>query len=306
MIYTITFNPAIDYVMKVENFKLGSVNRADFEEVYAGGKGINVSIVLNNLGVKSKALGYIAGFTGEEIEKGVRDLGCETDFIRVNRGMSRINVKLKSKEETEINGQGPEVTENHIEELSMKLEKLEKGDILVLAGSIPNTLPENIYENIMEKMQDKGVLIIVDATKELLLNVLKYNPFLVKPNHHELSELFNEVIRTTDDIIRYGKKLRAMGAKNVLISMAGEGAIMITENNEVMKSSAPKDFVKNSVGAGDSMVAGFIAGYIKNHNLSEAFKMGIATGSASAFSEELATKDEVEKLLMEISLDYLL
>lgn len=306
MIYTITFNPALDYVIKVEDFKLGSVNRSNFEEVYAGGKGINVSIVLNNLGVKSKALGYIAGFTGEEIEKRIRNLGCETDFIKVSRGMSRINVKLKTKDETEINGQGPKITEKDVEELYIKLENLQEGDILVLAGSIPNTLPENIYENIMGKMKDKGVLIIVDATKEPLLNVLKYNPFLVKPNHHELSEVFNEVIRTTDDIIHYGKKLRAMGAKNVLISMAGEGAIMITENNEVMKSSAPKGFVKNSVGAGDSVVAGFLAGYIENKDLREAFKMGVATGSASAFSEELATRDEVEKLLMEINLDYLL
>lgn len=306
MIYTITFNPALDYVIKVEDFKLGLVNRSNFEEVYAGGKGINVSIVLNNLGVKSKALGYIAGFTGEEIEKRIRNLGCETDFIKVSRGMSRINVKLKTKDETEINGQGPKITEKDVEELYIRLENLQEGDILVLAGSIPNTLPENIYENIMEKMKDKGVLIIVDATKEPLLNVLKYNPFLVKPNHHELSEVFNEVIRTTDDIIHYGKKLRAMGAKNVLISMAGEGAIMITENNEVMKSSAPKGFVKNSVGAGDSVVAGFLVGYIENKDLREAFKMGVATGSASAFSEELATKDEVEKLLMEINLDYLL
>jgi 1-phosphofructokinase len=300
MIYTITFNPALDYIVRVNDFKLGEVNRTFYEEVYAGGKGINVSMVLNNLGVESVALGYIAGFTGEEIERRVKSFGCKTDFIKLNNGMSRINVKLKSKVESEINGQGPSITDGDLEELYKKLDLLKEDDILVLAGSIPTTLPKNIYEIIMKKLSEKGIKFIVDATGELLLSVLKYNPFLIKPNHHELGELFNVSIENEDDIIKYAKKLKEMGAKNVLISRAGDGAIFITENNEVIKSKAPKGKVINSVGAGDSMVAGFIAGYLKNESLGEGSKMGVATGSASAFSEGLATKEKVYKLLNEI------
>lgn len=300
MIYTITFNPALDYIVKVDEFKVGSVNRTSYEEVYAGGKGINVSIVLNNLGVNNKALGYIAGFTGDEIERRVKEFGCETDFIKLSEGMSRINVKLKSQEESEINGQGPSITEEALNELYTKLDALKEGDILVLAGSIPSTMPSDIYESIMQKLQDKKVKFIVDATKDLLLNVLKYKPFLIKPNHHELAELFNVEIKNEDEIIHYAKKLKEMGAENVLISMAGDGAIFITSEDEVIKSEVPKGELKNSVGAGDSMVAGFIAGYLQNINLNDGFKMGVATGSASAFSEGLATKDKVEELLKQI------
>lgn len=300
MIYTITFNPALDYIVRVDDFKLGSVNRTSYEEIYAGGKGINVSIVLNNLGVKSKVLGFIAGFTGNEIEKRVNEFGCDCDFIKLNNGMSRINVKLKSNEESEINGQGPEVNNEALEELYKKLDSLKEDDILVLAGSIPSTLPKDIYEAIMKRLDGRGVKFVVDATGELLLNVLNYKPFLIKPNHHELAELFNVEIKNEDEIVHYAKKLKEMGARNVLISMAGDGAIFVTETGEVIKSAVPKGKVINSVGAGDSMVGGFIAGYLKNNKLEEAFKMGVATGSASAFSEGLATKDKIEELLSQI------
>ncbi|GAA0109205.1 1-phosphofructokinase [Clostridium tertium] len=300
MIYTITFNPALDYIVRVQDFKLGQVNRTSYEEVYAGGKGINVSIVLKNLDVENVALGYIAGFTGEEIENKIKAFGCNTDFIKLNNGMSRINVKLKSNEESEINGQGPSISDQDLKELYRKLELLREGDILVLAGSIPATLPKNIYEIIMERLSGKGIRFIVDATGELLLNVLKYKPFLIKPNHHELAELFNATIENEDDIVIYAKKLREMGAQNVLISRAGDGAIFVTEKDEIIKSDVPKGTLINSVGAGDSMVGGFIAGYLKNKSLEEAFKMGVATGSASAFSEGLATKEKVYELLNQI------
>lgn len=300
MIYTITFNPALDYIVRVDDFNLGSVNRTSYEEIYAGGKGINVSTVLNNLEVESVALGCIAGFTGDEIERRVKSKGVRTDFIKLNNGMSRINVKLKSKEESEINGRGPYISKEELHELFSKLEAIKEGDFLVLAGSIPNILPKNIYETIMERLNGKKVKFIVDATGELLLNVLKYKPFLIKPNHHELSDLFNIEIKDDEEIIYYAKKLQEMGAENVLISRASKGAIFIKSNGEVIKSVAPKGVVKNSVGAGDSMVAGFIAGYLKNKDLEEAFKMGVATGSASAFSEDLAKKEMIEKLLNEI------
>lgn len=300
MIYTITFNPALDYIVKVDDFKLGSVNRTSYEEIYAGGKGINVSIVLNNLGVRSKVLGYIAGFTGDEIERKVKEFGCDSDFIKLNNGMSRINVKLKSSEESEINGQGPQVNNESLEELYKKLDFLKEDDMLVLAGSIPSTLPKDIYESIMKRLDGRKIKFVVDATGDLLLNVLKYKPFLIKPNHHELAELFNVEIKNEDEIIYYAKKLKEMGGRNVLVSMAGDGALFVTETGEVLKSTVPKGKVKNSVGAGDSMVGGFIAGYLKHNKLEEAFKMGVATGSASAFSDGLATKDRVEELLLKI------
>lgn len=300
MIYTITFNPALDYIVRVNDLKLGEVNRTDFEEVYAGGKGINVSIVLNNLGIDNIALGYIAGFTGDEIERRVKNFGCKTDFIKLENGMSRINIKLKAREESEINGQGPEINDNNLTKLYEKLDSIEEGDILVLAGSIPNTLPKNIYEEIMERLYSKGIKFVVDATGDLLLRVLKYKPFLIKPNHHELGELFNTKLNNDEEIIEYAKKLKDMGARNVLISMAGDGAIFINENGEVVKSDVPKGKLINSVGAGDSMVAGFIAGYLNSNSLYEGFKMGVATGSASAFSEGLAIKEKVYELLKQL------
>ena len=300
MINTITLNPSLDYVVKVDNFKADALNRSNNEQIYAGGKGINVSIVLKNLGVDNTALGYIAGFTGEEILRQVKEHNVDCDFIKLENGMSRINVKLKSCGETEINGSGPQITEKDLEYLYKKLNSLGKGDFLILSGSIPNSVPDDIYERIMKSLLDKEVEFIVDATKDLLLKVLKYKPFLIKPNHHELAEMFDVEINSDEDIILYGKKLQEMGAKNVLISMAGDGAILIPENGVPIKREVPKGVLKNSVGAGDSMVAGFLCGYLKNKNLDEAFKMGIATGSASAFSDELATKEEVENLLMQI------
>ena len=300
MINTITLNPSLDYIVKVDSFKVDSLNRIEEERICAGGKGINVSIVLKNLGVANTALGYVAGFTGDEILRQIESHGVSCDFVKLQKGFSRINVKLKSDGETEINGAGPEITEDDLKVLYDKLSHLTKGDYLILSGSIPTSVPDDIYENIMNSLLDTGVEFIVDATKELLVKVLKYKPFLIKPNHHELAEMFNVELKDDGDIIKYGKKLQEMGAKNVLISMAGDGAILLPENGEAIKREVPKGILKNSVGAGDSMVAGFLCGYLKNKDIDEAFKMGIATGSASAFSEELATEDEVYKLLKQI------
>lgn len=297
MIYTVTFNPALDYIVNMDNLKLGETNRSTSEMILSGGKGINVSIVLKNLGFDNVALGFVAGFTGEEIENGTRKLGITTDFIHLKEGLSRINVKLKASEETEVNGTGPIISEDELNALYGKLENLKKDDILVLAGSVPNTLPQDIYEKIMEMLQDKGIKIVVDATKDLLLNVLKYKPFLIKPNNHELSEIFGVEIKTEQKIIDYAKKLQDKGARNVLVSRAGDGAILIAENGDIYKSPAPKGKVVNSVGAGDSMVAGFIAGYLKNNSYEEAFKTGVASGSASAFSKYLAKKEEILEIL---------
>ena len=296
MIYTVTFNPALDYVVKVDNLSLGEVNRTSDEAVYYGGKGINVSVVLKELQFDSVALGFIAGFTGEAIEKGVKAMGIQTDFIHLQEGMSRINVKIKSQEESEINGQGPVITDEALEELFAKLDRLQENDSLVLAGSIPKTLPADIYEKIMERLQGRQIKIVVDATKDLLLNVLKYQPFLIKPNNHELGEMFGTVLKSDEEIVFYAKKLQEMGARNVLISMAGDGSILIDEEKNIYRMGTPKGTVKNSVGAGDSMVAGFLAGYEKTGSYEEALKLGAATGSATAFSEGLAAYDDIMEL----------
>lgn len=296
MIYTVTFNPALDYVVGVERLTLGEVNRTTKEAIYYGGKGINVSAVLKELKVESIALGFVAGFTGDAIERGVKEMGISTDFIHLKEGMSRINVKIKSDQESEINGQGPEITKEAIELLFEKLDQLKEGDSLVLAGSIPKTLPSDIYERIMERLQEKKIRVIVDATKDLLLNVLKYKPFLIKPNNHELGEMFGVILKTNEEIISYGKKLQDMGARNVLISMAGNGSILIDETGDVYQMGVPAGKVKNSVGAGDSMVAGFLAGYEETNNYEEALKLGTATGSATAFSEGLATYKKIVEL----------
>ena len=297
MIYTVTFNPSLDYVVQVNDFKLGIVNRTVKEEILFGGKGINVSWVLKNLGQDSIALGFVAGFTGQEIEAGIQKHGCKTDFIHLESGVSRINVKLKSHEESEINGQGPHITKADLEQLYSQLDRLEAEDILVLAGSIPSTLSEDVYEKIVDRLQHKNIHIVVDATKDLLLRVLKYKPFLIKPNAQELGELFGIPLTTDEEIISCAKKLRDMGARNVLVSMASRGAILVSQEGKIYRSEAPKGEVVNSVGAGDSMVAGFITGYLETGSMLEAFRMGIAAGSASAFSPYLATKEAAIDLL---------
>lgn len=302
MIYTVTFNPAIDYIIRMDKVELGATNRVSYEQVLGGGKGINVSIVLRNLGMDNTALGFCSGFTGNEILRQLTNHGCKSDFIELSEGFSRINVKLKTaSEETELNGRGPGIPQEALAQLFSKLQELQTGDILVLAGSIPESLPDDIYEHIMEMLEDKGIRIIVDATKDLLINVLKYHPFLIKPNHQELADLFQVTISSHADIIVYAKKLQELGAQNVLVSMGKDGAILVDANGQEHYSAVPKGKLINSVGAGDSMVAGFIAGYSQTQDYHQAFLHGVATGSASAFSENLATKDEVESLLKELN-----
>ena len=302
MIYTVTFNPALDYIVRLDSFTVGGTNRVNFEQVLAGGKGINVSIVLGNLGQKSTALGFIAGFTGEEIKRQLLERNVDFDFIQLAEGFTRINAKVKADVETEINGQGPNISEAKREELLAQLETLKEGDTLVLAGSIPNTLPDDMYEKVMARLEGKGIRIVVDATKKLLLNVLKYKPFLIKPNNHELEEMFDVTLKTDEEIITYAKKLQEQGAQNVLISMGGDGAILLDEHGQSYRCAAPKGTLVNSVGAGDSMVAGFLTGLAESGgDYRRAFHMGVACGSASAFSENLATRAEVEALLKQLA-----
>ena len=293
MIYTVTFNPSLDYIASCDDFVLGQTNRTTKEIIYPGGKGINVSIVLRNLGLDTTALGFLAGFTGDEIKRLIIKEGIKNEMIEVNNGFSRINIKLRSSQESELNGMGPSIDEQSIKKLYQKLDNLTSDDILVLAGSIPSCLPSNIYSDICNYLKDKNMKIVVDATKDLLLNVIPYKPFLIKPNNHELGELFKVELNTREEVVPYAKKLQELGARNVLISLAGEGAVLVDENGEVYSSKAPKGKVINSVGAGDSMVAGFLYGYKTFNNYNEAFKYGVCTGSASAFSEQLAKLDEV-------------
>ena len=299
MIYTVTFNPSLDYIVSVNDFQLGLTNRTDSELILPGGKGINVSTILMNLGIDSTAFGFAAGFTGEEIIREVEAMGIRSDFIKIDSGISRINLKLKNIDGTEINGSGPEISEEKIEELLRKLDILGEGDILVLAGSIPASMPADMYSTIMERLQHKNVTFIVDATKDLLINVLKYKPFLIKPNNHELGELFDVKLTTREEVIPYGKKLQKQGARNVLISMAGEGAVLVAEDGSVYEAPAPKGTLVNAVGAGDSMVAGFTAGWIEKKDYRHAFYMGVSAGSASAFSENLA--EEIMDLYEKVS-----
>ena len=301
MIYTVTFNPSIDYIVRLEQFTPGEINRVNYEQILPGGKGINVSIVLKNLGHDSTALGFLAGFTGVAMQQMLHTFGVTDDFVRLDDGFSRINVKIKAERETEINGQGPVITQEAQRALFAKLDRLTRGDTLVLAGSIPNTLPDDMYERIMEHLAGRGIRIVVDATKNLLRRVLKYRPFLIKPNNHELGEMFGIELKTDDDIIFHAKKLQEEGATNVLISMAGDGAILLTSEGVFYRSAAPKGTLVNSVGAGDSMVAGFLAGFMESDgDYERAFYMGVATVSASAFSENLATREEALALLKTI------
>lgn len=300
MIYTVTFNPAIDYVVELVSFNIGEINRTTREYMNLGGKGVNVSRVLTNLEVPNVALGFVAGFTGDALRNGLERMGVKTDFISLEEGNTRINVNIKGVEETDINARGPEIPNSAIDELFKKLDNLQSGDTLVLAGSIPTSLPNDMYEKIMERLYGKGIRFVVDATRDLLVKSLKYEPFLIKPNNHELGEIFGLELTTDNEIIYYARELKKQGAKNVLISMAGDGAILVDENDVAHKIGTPKGKVKNSVGAGDSMVAGFCAGYLEKGDYKYALRMGTAAGSASAFSESLATKQEVIDLLNKI------
>lgn len=303
MIYTVTFNPSLDYIVSVKDFRPGMTNRTSSELMLAGGKGINVSIVLGNLGIKSTALGFIAGFTGDEIVRRLHNGGINSEFIKINDGISRINIKLKSIDGTEINGQGPHIDSSHIEQLmNNRLRRLESGDVLVLAGSIPAGISDNIYKDIMDMLKDKGVQIVVDATSRLLTNVLEYNPFFIKPNQHELGDIFNVTLNTQEEVIPYALELKKMGAVNVCVSMGGKGAILVADDGNVYKAKAPDGILKNSVGAGDSLVAGFLSGWIEKKDYEYAFRKGVATGSASAFSERLATNGEVNDLIGKVTI----
>ena len=300
MIYTVTFNPSLDYIVDVENFRLGMTNRTCSEQMMAGGKGINVSIVLQNLGIENTALGFIAGFTGEEIRRQVSQIGICAQFISIPEGISRINLKLRSIDGTEINGMGPTIGQAQLDALYEKLDTLTDQDTLVLAGSIPASMPSSFYSDIMERLQEKGVTFVVDATKQLLLNVLRYKPFLIKPNNHELGELFGVTLSTREAVVPYARRLQERGARNVLISMAGQGAVLVAEDGSVHLTPAPKGTLVNAVGAGDSMVAGFLAGWQEQHDYGHAFRMGVAAGSASAFSRYLATREEVERVYAQL------
>ena len=302
VIYTVTFNPSLDYIVSVKDFRPGMTNRTSSELMLAGGKGINVSIVLGNLGIKSTALGFIAGFTGDEIVRRLHNGGINSEFIKINDGISRINIKLKSIDGTEINGQGPHIDSSHIEQLMNRLRRLESGDVLVLVGSIPAGISDNIYKDIMDMLKDKGVQIVVDATSRLLTNVLEYNPFFIKPNQHELGDIFNVTLNTQEEVIPYALELKKMGAVNVCVSMGGKGAILVADDGNVYKAKAPDGILKNSVGAGDSLVAGFLSGWIEKKDYEYAFRKGVATGSASAFSERLATNGEVNDLIGKVTI----
>ena len=303
MIYTVTLNPSIDYVIKVDKLTTGNINRVNEEHVYPGGKGINVTRILKSLDNDNIALGFVSGFTGDYIINSLKELNLKSDFIKVKEGFTRINVKVKSEEETEINGQGPKISEEELNQFYKVIDKLVDGDILILSGSIPSCLDERLYESIMKKVEDRDIKVIVDATKNLLLNVLKYKPFLIKPNNHELAEMFNVELNSTEDVVFYARKLKEMGAQNVLISMGKDGALLVTENDEVFASSVAKGEVVNSVGAGDSMVAGFIAGYLKSNSYEEALRLGAASGGATAFSSDLATREFIDKLVDEIKIE---
>lgn len=305
MIYTVTLNPSLDYIVSVDGFEVGKTNRTSSEMMLPGGKGINVSTILKNLGLENTALGYVAGFTGVEIERRLHEMGVRTGFITLREGMSRINFKLSSIEGTEINGRGPVIQAADIERLMEQLSSLKDGDVLFLSGSIPSSMPDDIYRDIMERLQDREIQIIVDATGELLLKVLPYHPVLIKPNHHELGEIFGAELTPGPGVVPYARKLQEMGVRNVLISMAGHGAILVAEDGTVYQAPAPSGQLKNGVGAGDSMVAGFMAGWLEKQDYRHAFRMGVAAGSASAFSENLATAEEIADVLKQVTSEVL-
>lgn len=297
MIFTVTFNPSLDYIVRVDEMRLGTINRTNYEQLLPGGKGINVSIVLGNLGHPSRALGFSAGVTGVALEKLLADTGVDADLVHVKAGFTRINAKVKAVEETEINGQGPRIAPQDVDALFSKLDVLGQDDTLVISGSVPNTLPSDMYEQVMERLAGRGVRIVVDAERDLLTRVLPYRPFLVKPNNHELGDIFGVTLKTRDEVVPYARRMQEMGAQNVLVSMAGEGGVLVAADGQVYQSPAAKGTVVNSVGAGDSCVAGFLAGLMETGSYQTAFRMGLAAGSASAFSDHLATRPEVEDLM---------
>ena len=302
MIYTVTFNPAIDYVIRLDRpLAVGKVNRAKGEDCVLGGKGVNVSGVLAQLGCESVALGFVAGETGAWLERGLAAQGLRTDFVHLAHGMTRINVKIKAGQETELNGAGPDIPESAMQELEAKLDRLQKDDVLVLAGSIPASLAQTTYERLLARLAGRGVRAVVDATRDLLVNVLPYQPFLIKPNNHELSEIAGVPLESDEEITAAARDLQAKGARNVLVSMAGDGALLLDENGGVHRIGCPKGKVVNSVGAGDSMVAGFVAGYRQSGgDYDAALKLGTACGSATAFSLGLATRADIDTLLAEM------
>ena len=297
MIFTVTFNPSLDYIVRVDEMRLGTINRTNYEQLLPGGKGINVSIVLGNLGHPSRALGFSAGVTGVALEKLLADAGVDADLVHVKEGFTRINAKIKAAEETELNGQGPRIAPEDVDALFSKLDVLGQDDTLVISGSVPNTLPSDMYEQVMERLAGRGVRIVVDAERDLLTRVLSYRPFLVKPNNHELGDIFGVTLKTRDEVVPYARRMQEMGAQNVLVSMAGEGGVLVAADGKVYQSPAAKGAVVNSVGAGDSCVAGFLAGLMETGSYQTAFRMGLAAGSASAFSDHLATRPEVEDLM---------
>lgn len=297
MIFTVTFNPSLDYIVRVDEMRLGTINRTNYEQLLPGGKGINVSIVLGNLGHPSRALGFSAGVTGVALEKLLADSGVDADLVHVKAGFTRINAKVKAVEETEINGQGPRIAPEDVDALFSKLDVLGQDDTLVISGSVPNTLPSDMYEQVMERLAGRGVRIVVDAERDLLTRVLSYRPFLVKPNNHELGDIFGVALKTRDEVVPYARRMQEMGAQNVLVSMAGEGGVLVAADGKVYQSPAAQGTVVNSVGAGDSCVAGFLAGLMETGSYQTAFRMGLAAGSASAFSDHLATRPEVEDLM---------
>lgn len=297
MIFTVTFNPSLDYIARVDEMRLGTINRTNYEQLLPGGKGINVSIVLGNLGHPSRALGFSAGVTGVALEKLLADAGVDADLVHVKEGFTRINAKVKAVEETELNGQGPRIAPEDVDALFSKLDVLGQDDTLVISGSVPNTLPSDMYEQVMERLAGHGVRIVVDAERDLLTRVLPYRPFLVKPNNHELGDIFGVTLKTRDEVVPYARRMQEMGAQNVLVSMAGEGGVLVAADGQVYQSPAAKGTVVNSVGAGDSCVAGFLAGLMETGSYQTAFRMGLAAGSASAFSDHLATRPEVEDLM---------
>lgn len=300
IVYTVTFNPALDYVINVKKLSTNDINRAESEKLYYGGKGINVSAVLSQLGVPTVAMGFKGGFTGNELVRLMNEDGISSDFVELSDGCTRINVKLRSEKELDINADGPKICESDLNRLFDKLKNLADGDFLVLAGSTPSSLSKDIYSIIMGKLQGKNIKIAVDTSGEALRNVLKYKPFLIKPNHHELGEIFGEEMHDTKTVIEYGKKLQDMGAQSVLVSRGEKGAVLITETGEIYITGAVKGKLVNSVGCGDSMVAGFLAGYIQSKNFEYALKLSVAASAATAFSSKLGKKDEIEQIFNNI------